>query len=92
MPKDMTPSKELQEMQEEELTAEPSLEGLLGDLDLEDPKVKQFFSNLLAEQEETDEDGIRAEALRRSRVRQHAQAGLIQTSSPSPKNTPPKTE
>ena len=94
MPKDMTPSKELQEMREEEVTQEPSLEGLLGDLDLDDPRAKSFFARMSEpqEQEETEEDGIRAEALRRSRVRRAAQAGLIQTSSPLPKDTPPKTE
>lgn len=46
---DIAPSKELQEIREEEVTAEPSLAGLMPDLDLTDPKVKSFFADLLAE-------------------------------------------
>ena len=49
MQKDTTPSKELREIREEEVTAEPSLQGLMPDLDLTDPKVKAFFARILAE-------------------------------------------
>ena len=50
MQKDIKPSKELQEMREEEVTSEPSLEGLMPDLDLTDPKVKSFFARIVAEE------------------------------------------
>lgn len=44
--------------------------------------------------QETEQDGIQAEALRRLRVRRMLQAQPAQTpgSSPSPSSTPPKTE
>ena len=48
---DVHPSKELQELREEEVTAEPSLAGLMPDLDLTDPKVKSFFARILAEEQ-----------------------------------------
>ena len=48
MQKDIKPSKELQEMREEEVTAEPSLDGLMPDLDLTDPRTKSFFAAILA--------------------------------------------
>ena len=44
------PSKELRKMREEEVTAEPSLDGLMPDLDLTDPRVKSFFAKLLREE------------------------------------------
>jgi hypothetical protein len=50
MEKDMKPSKELEEIREEEVTAEPSLDGLMPDLDLTDPKVKSFFARIVAEE------------------------------------------
>jgi hypothetical protein len=43
------PSKELQEMRQEDLTAEPSLDGMLEGVDLADPRLKRFFARLLAE-------------------------------------------
>lgn len=48
----VTPSKELQEMREEEVTAQPSLAGMLEGVDLEDVRVKRFFAKLLAEDTE----------------------------------------
>ena len=42
------PSKELQEMLQEDLTAEPSLEGMLGDLDLADKRVQLFLQRIAA--------------------------------------------
>lgn len=48
-PKDIKPSKELQDMRQEEVTAEPSLAGMLAGVDLEDPRLRAFFADLLAE-------------------------------------------
>ena len=93
MQKDIKPSKELQEMRQEEVTAEPSLDRLMPDLDLTDSRVRSFFARMSEPQEETEQDGIRQEALRRSRVRQLSKAPAAQTSgsSPSPSSTPAKT-
>lgn len=90
-------SKELQEMEQEELTAEPSLDKMIPEL--LSPKyreqAKAFFADVLAhkdEDEETDEDGIRAEALRRSKVRHDVQVAQTRALSRLQKNTPDETE
>lgn len=44
MPRKIKPSKELQEIQQEEVTAEPAR--LLSDLDLEDPKTQEFLARM----------------------------------------------
>ena len=95
MPKDIAPSKELQEMLQEEVTSEPSLDGMLQNVDLTDQRVKSFFARMSEPQDpqETEQDGIQAEALRRSQVRQllKGQAGQTSGSSPSQSNTPSTT-
>lgn len=48
------PSKELEEMRQEEVTAEPSLAGMLEGVDLTDPRVKAFFADLLAEKKRSE--------------------------------------
>ena len=94
MPKDIAPSKELQEMLQEEVTSEPSLDGMLQNVDLTDQRVKSFFARMSEPQEETEADGKRAEALRRSLAHQRSKARPAQTpaSSPSQRDTPAKTE
>ena len=44
MQKDIKPSKELQEIEQEEVTAEPAR--LLSDLDLEDPRTQSFLARM----------------------------------------------
>ncbi len=69
------PSKELQEMLEEEQTADPSLDGMLPDLDLADKRVQAFLQRIARRPlptppaNESEEEDIRAESLRRSRAR-----------------------
>ena len=51
------PSKELQEMRQEDLTAEPSLDGILEGVDLADPRVKRFFARMSEPQEPEKDEG-----------------------------------
>ena len=103
-------SKELRELQLEEADQEPSLEAMLPDLDLSDPKTAAWLGKMAEEalakqtalrltktelnRPETEEDGLRAGALRRLKARLQSEAlqGRTPASSPSPKVMPAPTE
>ena len=84
-------SKEALELEQEQLEIEPSLSNLTSLESATKEQMAKLFEQINADEEQA---GIRAEALRRSKVRQLSSGQLAPTrsSSPSPSNTQPQTE
>ena len=84
-------SKEALELDQEQLEIEPSLSNLVSLETVTKEQMAKLFEQFDKKEEEA---AIRAEALRRSKVRQMSSGRLAPTrnSSPSPNATPPKTE
>ena len=84
-------SKEARELDQEDLEIEPSLSNLASLETVTKEQMAKLFEQFDKEEEEA---AIRAEALRRSKVRQVSAGQLAPTpsSSPSPNATPPRTE
>lgn len=84
-------SKEALEMEQEQLEIEPSLSNLTSLESATKEQMAKLFEQINADEEQA---GIRAEALRRLKVRQLSSGQLAptQSSSPSQSNTQPQTE
>ena len=84
-------SKEALELDQEQLEIEPSLSNLVSLEAVTKEQMAKLFEEFDKEEER---EAIRAEALRRSRVRQMSEGRLAPTrnSSPSQSDTPPQTE
>ena len=84
-------SKEALELEQEQLEIEPSLSNLTSLESATKEQMAKLFEQINADEEQA---GIRAEALRRSKVRQLSSGQLAPTrsSSPSQSNTQLQTE